>query len=74
MHIFTWRKIFISGELEFSDQDAFSPGGHPHEVRVKPPPGFLDSVDFIDQMEKKNNPGIFELKQKPTTSNDNAAG
>ena len=54
--------MFCTGELEFSDQDAFGPHEGPHEIRVKPPPGFTDNLDFIDAMEKKNNPDIFELK------------
>ena len=33
------------GELEFSDQDDFSEG--PHEIRVRPPPGFADDLSLI---------------------------
>ena len=33
------------GELEFSDQEDFSAG--PHEIRVRPPPGFADDLSLI---------------------------
>ena len=54
--------------MEFSDQDEFNLEG-PHEIRVKPPPGFKDDLALIgskfdpsDKMEKHNNPGIVSLK------------
>ena len=63
--------IFL-GELEFSDQDDFNLDG-PHEIRVKPPPGFQDDLaligskfDLADKMEKDNNPGIVSLKSSQT--------
>ena len=34
------REQLLPGELEFSDQDDFSSLEGPHEIRVKPPPGF----------------------------------
>ena len=59
---------FLPGELEFSDQDDFEREG-PTPVRVAPPPGFNDDLDligakldFMDNMEKDNNPGIVKLK------------
>lgn len=66
-----------AGELEFSDQEDFSEG--PHEVRVRPPPGFADDLKLIgskfdpaDPMEKEHNPEIAAIKnapkqQQPTT-------
>ena len=39
--------ILTLGELEFSDQDDFSNLEGPHEIRVKPPPGFKDDLDLI---------------------------
>ena len=67
--------IFKSkGELEFSDQDDFNLDG-PHEIRVKPPPGFQDDLALIgskfdpsDKMEKHNNPGIVSLKSSQDSS------
>merc|ERR550539_92855 len=48
----------LPGELEFSDQQDFSEG--PHEIRVRPPPGFADDLsligskfDTVDAMERK---------------------
>ena len=35
----------LAGELEFSDQEDFSEG--PHEIRVRPPPGFADDLSLI---------------------------
>ena len=34
------REQLLPGELEFSDQDDFGSLDGPHEIRVKPPPGF----------------------------------
>ena len=63
-----------TGELEFSDQDDFNLDG-PHEIRVKPPPGFQDDLALIgskfdpsDKMEKHNNPGIVSLKSSQDSS------
>ena len=39
--------IFFSGELEFSDQDDFSNLEGPHEIRVKPPPGFKEDLNLL---------------------------
>jgi len=59
------RESLLPGELEFSDQDNFGLDG-PTEIRVEPPHGFLqdldllgDKQDFINQMEKHNNPEFF---------------
>jgi len=59
------RESLLPGELEFSDQDNFGLDG-PTEVRVQPPDGFLqdlallgDKQDFINEMEKHNNPEFF---------------
>jgi hypothetical protein len=61
MLIFGGLHFFLSlsaGELEFSDQEDFSNG--PHEVRLRPPPGFNEDLtligskfDPIDSLEKK---------------------
>eukprot|EP00094_Tigriopus_californicus_P002283 TCALIF_02204-PA protein Name:"Protein of unknown function" AED:0.24 eAED:0.28 QI:0/0.5/0.2/0.8/1/1/5/0/1468 len=65
------REQLLPGELEFSEQDEFSDG--PHEIRVRPPPGFTDDLaligskfDPVDSMEKQHNPGIVNLKSKDT--------
>jgi len=65
------REQLLPGELEFSDQDNFGLEG-PTPVRVTPPPGFLDDLDligakldFVDKMEEKHNPDIFNLKNTP---------
>jgi len=64
------RETLLPGELEFSDQDNFGLSG-PSPVRVSPPPGFVQDLDllagkldFVESMEKKHNPEIFELKQE----------
>ena len=66
--------------MEFSDQDSFELEG-PHEVRVKPPPGFIDDLaligskfDPVDKMERKNNPGIVELKSTGTPALQSSFG
>jgi len=55
--------------LEFSDQEDFSDG--PREVRVPPPPGFVDDLALIgskfdptDPMEKEHNPEIAKMKKQ----------
>ena len=65
--------MLFAGELEFSDQDEFNLEG-PHEIRVKPPPGFTDDLSLIGskfdpshKMEQSNNPGIVELKSSQST-------
>merc|ERR1711874_533884 len=66
------RESLLPGELEFSDQDNFGLEG-PSEIRVAPPQGFLEDLDligakldFVDHMEKHNNPEIMQLKNSPT--------
>merc|ERR1719500_1124631 len=66
------RESLLPGELEFSDQDNFGLEG-PSEIRVAPPQGFLEDLDligakldFVDHMEKHNNPEIIQLKNSPT--------
>jgi len=66
------RESLLPGELEFSDQDNFGLEG-PSEIRVAPPQGFLEDLDligakldFVDHMEKDNNPEIMQLKNPPT--------
>lgn len=66
------RESLLPGELEFSDQDNFGLEG-PSEIRVAPPQGFLEDLDligakldFVDHMEKHNNPEIMQLKNTPT--------
>jgi len=66
------REQLLPGELEFSDQDNFGLEG-PSPVRVTPPPGFVDDLDligakldFVNHMEQKHNPEIFNLKNPPT--------
>lgn len=49
----------IPGELEFSDQDDFSNLEGPHEIRVKPPPGFKDDLSLIGSK--------FELEENEQT-------
>ena len=74
-----------SGELEFSDQNAFD-GDGPHEVRVPPPPGFPGSnteeqdlaligskFDPVDPMEKEHNPEIANMKLKQQQQQQQAA-
>ena len=70
--------IFKIGELEFSDQDDFNLEG-PHEIRVKPPPGFQDDLALIgskfdpsDKMEKDNNPDIVSLKSSQSENTASA--
>jgi len=65
------RESLLPGELEFSDQDNFGLEG-PSEIRVAPPQGFLEDLDligakldFVDHMEKHNNPEIIQLKNSP---------
>ena len=41
----TINNTSLPGELEFSDQEDFSEG--PHEIRVRPPPGFADDLSLI---------------------------
>ena len=62
------RESLLPGELEFSDQDNFGLEG-PSIVKVAPPHEFLDDLDiigtkfdFVDQMEKHNNPDLLQLK------------
>ena len=62
------RESLLPGELEFSDQDNFGLEG-PSIVKVAPPHEFLDDLDiigtkfdFVDQMEKHNNPDLAQLK------------
>ena len=62
------RESLLPGELEFSDQDNFGLEG-PSIVKVAPPHEFLDDLDvigtkfdFVDQMEKHNNPDLVQLK------------
>ena len=62
------RESLLPGELEFSDQDNFGLEG-PSVVKVAPPDEFLDDLDiigtkfdFVQQMEKHNNPGLVQLK------------
>lgn len=66
------RESLLPGELEFSDQDNFGLEG-PSEIRVAPPQGFLEDLDligakldFVNHMEKHNNPEIMQLKNTPT--------
>ena len=63
------REQLLPGELEFSDQDDFGLEG-PSVVKVAPPSDFgqdLDLIgskfDFVDQMEKHNNPQLVQLKE-----------
>ena len=71
MFLFYFNISYV-GELEFSDQDDFDLEG-PHEIRVRPPPGFTDDLALIgskfdpsDKMEKDNNPDIVSLKSSQT--------
>ena len=41
------REQLLPGELEFSDQDDYSNLEGPHEIRVKPPPGFKDDLGLL---------------------------
>jgi len=66
------RESLLPGELEFSDQDNFGLEG-PSEIRVAPPQGFLEDLDligakldFVDHMEKHNNPEMIQLKNSQT--------
>ena len=45
----------ILGELEFSDQDDFSLLGGPHEIKVKPPPGFQEDLGLLGNKFSLNN-------------------
>ena len=68
------RESLLPGELEFSDQDNFGLEG-PSVVKVAPPDEFLDDLDiigskfdFVDQMEKHNNPDLLQLKSGQSAS------
>ena len=70
------RESLLPGELEFSDQDNFGLEG-PSIVKVAPPHEFLDDtkLDFIDQMEKHNNPDLLQLKgSAPSLQSSQSAG
>ena len=63
------RESLLPGELEFSDQDDFGLEG-PNVVKVAPPSDFVKDLDligskfdFVDQMEKHNNPDLVQLKE-----------
>ena len=63
------REQLLPGELEFSDQDDFGLEG-PSVVKVAPPNDFVKDLDligskfdFVDQMEKHNNPQLVQLKE-----------
>ena len=62
------RESLLPGELEFSDQDDFGLEG-PSVVKVAPPTDFVKDLDligskfdFVEQMEKHNNPALTQLK------------
>jgi len=62
------RESLLPGELEFSDQDNFGLEG-PSVIKVAPPSDFVKDLDligskfdFVDQMEKHNNPDVVQLK------------
>ena len=62
------REQLLPGELEFSDQDDFGLEG-PSVVKVAPPNDFVKDLDligskfdFVDQMEKHNNPQFAQIK------------
>ena len=65
------RESLLPGELEFSDQDNFGLEG-PSVIKVAPPSDFVKDLDligskfdFVDQMEKHNNPDVVQLKGSP---------
>ena len=73
------RESLLPGELEFSDQDNFGLEG-PSVIKVAPPSDFVKDLDligskfdFVDQMEKHNNPDVLQLKGS-TPSIDSSFG
>ena len=63
------RESLLPGELEFSDQDDFGLEG-PSVIKVAPPSDFDligDKYDFVDQMEKFNNPSLESSFTQPET-------
>ena len=75
------RESLLPGELEFSDQDDFGLEG-PNVVKVAPPSDFVKDLDligskfdFVDQMEKHNNPDLVQLKpSSPSIESSQGSG
>ena len=65
------REQLLPGELEFSDQDDFSNLEGPHEIRVKPPPGF--NKDDFSLLGSKFEAEDSSPQLQPSIGNFNAA-
>ncbi len=66
--------MFLPGELEFSDQDDFSSLEGPHEIRVKPPPGFQDELSLLgSKFDSLNEEKPDPLQLQPSIGQFNAA-
>ena len=68
------REQLLPGELEFSDQDDFSNLEGPHEIRVKPPPGFNKDDFSLLGSKFENNQDNAQIPQlQPSIGNFNQA-